>query len=62
MAQPYPWRNGPGADWSTDEAWAILDEIPAGILPDEWRFWLGGKISAGMRRVRADAHAGKPCR
>ena len=58
MAQPYPWRNGPGADWSTDEAWAILDEIPAGILPDEWLAWrqdFRRHASRPRRRARRQA-------
>ena len=48
---PYPSRHQPGSHWSTDEAWAILDRLPVGMLPDDHRFLIGGCIAGALLRV-----------
>jgi hypothetical protein len=54
----YPSLYPPGSHWSIDEAWAILDRLPPGMLPDEWRFLLAGIIAGTLQRVAADAARG----
>jgi hypothetical protein len=49
---PYPSHYRPGSHWATDEAWAILDRLPVGMLPDEYRFLLGGMIAGALMRAR----------
>lgn len=51
---PYPSRYPVGAHWSIDEAWEILDALPVGLLPDDWRFLIAGQIAGKLQRVAAD--------
>jgi hypothetical protein len=45
---PYPSRYPKGHHWAVDAAWEILDTLPVGLLPDEWRFLLGGMIAGRL--------------
>jgi hypothetical protein len=40
----YPSRYRPGSHWAVDEAWEILDGLPVGMLPDDYRFLVAGQI------------------
>jgi hypothetical protein len=44
----YPSRHGPGADPWAVNAWAILDQVPPGIIPQNWRFLLGGLLAGAL--------------
>ena len=54
---PYPSRHGAGTHWATDEAWQILDALPVGMLPDDYRFLTAGRIAGTLERI---AHDGAP--
>lgn len=51
--RPYPSAHLPGTHWATDEAWGILDSLPVGMLPDDYRFLIAGQISGALMRVAA---------
>jgi hypothetical protein len=48
--RPYPPGYLPGAHWATDEAWKILDGLPVGMLPDDYRFLLAGRIAGTLMK------------
>ncbi len=52
---PYPSRHRPGTHWATDESWRLLDRLPVGLLPDDYRFLLGGMIAGALMKARAEA-------
>jgi hypothetical protein len=47
---PYPSAYGPGTHWAIDEAWAILDRLPSGLLPDDQRFLMAGQIAGAIMK------------
>jgi hypothetical protein len=47
---PYPSAYGPGTHWAIDEAWGILDGLPVGMLPDDYRFLLAGQIAGVLMK------------
>jgi len=47
---PYPSHYRPGTHWAIDESWRILDTLPVGMLPDEYRFLIGGMIAGALMR------------
>jgi len=49
---PYPSRYPPGTHWAIDEAWEILDQLPVGMLPDDWRFLIAGQIAGKLMSTR----------
>jgi hypothetical protein len=51
---PYPSNYRPGTHWATDEAWAILDALPVGALPDDLRFLTAGLITGTLIRIARD--------
>jgi hypothetical protein len=51
--RPYPSAHLPGAHWTTDEAWELLDGLPVGLLPNDYRYLLAGQI-AGVLMKRVD--------
>jgi hypothetical protein len=51
----YPSDYKPGAHWATDEAWEILDMLPVGMLPDDYRMLVAGRIAGVLMRRCADA-------
>lgn len=53
----YPSNHRPGTHWATDKAWQILDTLPAGLLPDDYRFLLGGMIAGALLRQAAENDA-----
>lgn len=48
----YPDRHPPGACWSTDAAWEILDVIKPGLIPTDVRAYLAGRIAGRLIRER----------
>jgi hypothetical protein len=48
----YPSNFKPGVHWAIDEAWEILDKLPVGLLPNDYRFWLAGVIAGTLMRRR----------
>jgi hypothetical protein len=44
----------PGSHWATDEAWAILDLVKPGVIPDDVRFLLAGVIAGTLMRYKHD--------
>jgi hypothetical protein len=44
----YPSKHGPGADPWAANAWAIIDQIPPGVIPQNWRFLLGGLVAGAL--------------
>jgi hypothetical protein len=50
----YPSRHKPGTHWSTDEAWRILDRLPVGMLPNDYRFLTAGMIAGALMRAVAE--------
>jgi hypothetical protein len=44
----YPSRHGPDSDPWAINAWAILDQVPPGIIPRNWRFLLGGLLAGAL--------------
>lgn len=46
----YPSNYQPGAHWASDEAWRILDCLPAGKLADDERFVTAGRIAGALMR------------
>lgn len=49
---PYPPKYRPGSHWAIDEAWRILDRLPVGMLPDDWRFLIAGMIAGAVMKAR----------
>jgi hypothetical protein len=47
----YPSRYPPGAHWSSDVAWNILDTLPVGALDDAQRAYLAGLIAGSLMRA-----------
>jgi hypothetical protein len=45
---PYPSNYKPGTYWAIDEAWKLLDNLPVGMLPDDYRFLLAGQIAGTL--------------
>ena len=52
LPQTYPSRHPPGSRWSTTAAWAILDLIKPGIIPDDVRAFLAGSIAGRLEQER----------
>jgi len=48
----YPSRYPPGMNADLDEAWAILDTIKDGVIPDDVRAFLAGQITGLLLRKR----------
>ena len=46
----YPSAYPPGAHWALDEAWALLDTLKPGVLPNEVRLFLAGGIAGILMR------------
>jgi hypothetical protein len=44
----YPSGHGPDHDPWAINAWAILDQVPPGIIPQNWRFLLGGLLAGAL--------------
>jgi hypothetical protein len=51
----YPSRYPPGTHWATDEAWRILDYLPANAMNEDHRALLGGMIAGALMRIKPDA-------
>jgi hypothetical protein len=51
---PYPPAYKPGVHWAFDEAWDILDRLPVGMLPNDYRFLLAGQIAGTLMRVMVE--------
>jgi hypothetical protein len=51
---PYPPAYKPGTHWAIDEAWEILDSLPVGLLPSDYRFLLAGQIAGTLMRIKKD--------
>jgi hypothetical protein len=51
---PYPPAYRPGMHWAIDEAWSILDRLPVGLLPADYRFLVAGQIAGALMRVASN--------
>jgi hypothetical protein len=47
----YPSKYLPGTHWAVDEAWTILNALPVGMLPDDFRFLVAGQIAGALMRI-----------
>jgi hypothetical protein len=56
----YPSRYAPGQHWAIDEAWAILDQLTPGLLPDDIRILLAGMIFGTLMRLARDGRLQPP--
>jgi hypothetical protein len=53
----YPSRHKPGTHWATDKAWEILDSLPVGILPEDYRFLTAGRIAGALIKASEESRA-----
>ena len=51
----YPDKYPPGTHWALDAAWEILDTIKPGVIPDDVRAFLVGRIAGLLMQERARA-------
>lgn len=56
----YPSAYGRGQHWALDEAWAILDTLTPGAIPDETRILLAGMIFGTLMRLARDGRLQPP--
>jgi len=47
----YPDQHPPGSHWATSAAWEILDAIKPGLIPDDVRAYLAGRIAGLLMMV-----------
>lgn len=50
----YPDRHPPGSFWATDEAYAILDALPDGVLDDLQYAYISGLIAGVICRYAGE--------
>jgi hypothetical protein len=51
LKHPYPPAYKKGMHWAIDAAWEILDDLPVGMLPKDYRLLLAGKITGTLMRT-----------
>lgn len=51
MNHTYPRNHGPGSTWMTTIAFAVLDNLRPGIIPDPTRFYLAGLFAGAINEV-----------
>jgi hypothetical protein len=40
-------------------SWELLDAMPPGLLPEEWRFMLAGEVAGALQEAYTVGHEGR---